>query len=269
MAESPKDPWSRLAHRTPARIGLGRAGMSLPTREVLALAEAHAMARDAVQARLDIGGLEAALAAAGLETIGVSSATTSRAHYLTRPDLGRQLDEASRRRVRERAGRFDLAIVIADGLSAPAVERSAVAVLGPLLQHLAGQAPAVAPIIVAQGGRVALGDDVAACLGAKAVLVLIGERPGLSSPDSLGAYLTFGPDFSPAAGRRTYADRNCVSNIRPEGLPANEAAARLAWLLREAFRRGITGVALKDESDAGLVARDGAAIEKPNGSGSS
>ena len=249
MAGVTRDPWATFAGLTPARIGLGRAGASLPTREVLALALAHGQARDAVYAKLDLIALRAGLAALGQTVVAVTSPATDRARYLTRPDLGRRVDAASRATLVAVAGRFDLAIVIGDGLSARAVDAHALVLIEALLPIVASLGMSLAPLVVAEGARVALGDDIATTLGARAVVVLIGERPGLSSPDSLGAYLTF--DARPG---RTDAERNCISNIRPAGLAPVLAAAKLAWLVREAFMRGCTGIALKDESDAGLVA---------------
>jgi ethanolamine ammonia-lyase small subunit len=238
----PHDPWRRLAARTPARIGLGRAGISLPTREVLAFALAHAEARDAVHAKLDVAALAVALSGDGAAALAVRSQTIDRAHYLRLQALAP-------------AGAIppDLAIVVGDGLSASAVMRHASALLQAFRPLAAGLGLSVSPAIIVEGARVAIGDEIAGVLGAKAVVVLIGERPGLSSPDSLGAYLTYGPQFAGCAPPSTDADRNCLSNIRPEGLTPLLAAARLAWLVDQAFRRAVTGVALKDESDAGLI----------------
>lgn len=246
MAKPPvRDPWLHLAHATPARIALGRAGGSLPTAEVLRFALAHAEARDAVHAAFDAADLAARLRAAGLAVVEIESRATGRATYLRRPDLGRELSAGSRLAL-DRLGRpgGDLGILVTDGLSALAIQTQApalIAALRPLLDR-AGLGPG--PIVVARGGRVALGDAVGERLGVRAMLVLIGERPGLSSPDSLGAYLT----WDPRPGRMD-SERNCVSNIRPGGLPVDQAAFRIAWLAAEALRRGLTGVALKDESD--------------------
>jgi ethanolamine ammonia-lyase small subunit len=236
------NPWEELRRFTPARIALGRAGPALPTGEVLRLALAHARARDAVHRPLDVEGLDAGLRAAGHATVRVRSAARDRAEYLARPDLGRRLDEASAARLEAHAGPApDLAVVVADGLSALAVERHAL----PFLEALRARSLARwgGPVAIAVQGRVALGDEIGERLGAGLVAILIGERPGLSSPDSLGAYLT----FAPRAGR-TDAERNCLSNVRPEGLGYAEAARRLDWLAGEALRRRLTGVALKDES---------------------
>jgi ethanolamine ammonia-lyase small subunit len=243
-----RDTWEHLKAATPARIALGRAGSSLPTCEVLRLALAHAEARDAVHAAFDSGRLADALRASGLTVVEVASRAADRAAYLRRPDWGRELSAASWTEL-DVAGADTpeaadgLVIVIADGLSATAVEAHAVALVDALRPLLERSGIAIGPATVATGARVALGDAIAERLGAKAVLVLIGERPGLSSPDSLGAYLT----FEPRPGRMD-SERNCVSNIRPEGLPVEAAAFKLAWLIREAFRRKLTGVGLKDES---------------------
>lgn len=238
------DPWEGLRRHTPARIALGRAGSSLPTAEVLRFAAAHAMARDAVHAALDAEALAAALQADGWPVLGVRSRAATRADYLRRPDLGRRLDPASVVPLQAAAGPApDLAIVVADGLSALAAERHAPPLLRALRQALGGTL-VLAPLVVATQARVALGDEVGALLGARLVLILLGERPGLSSPDSLGAYLSHGPRVGLAD-----AQRNCVSNIRPEGLAIDAAAGRLAWLAREALRRRLTGIGLKDDSE--------------------
>ena len=228
---------------TKARIGLQRSGASLSTNEVLTFALDHARARDAVHEALDVAALCSDLQALGFETLPAASAAPDRQTYLARPDLGAVLSPASAEVLTLAANDgFDLAIVLADGLSSRAL-RHATAVLGPLTTVLKDQDWKLGPIVVATQGRVALGDQIGACLGASMVLVLIGERPGLSSPDSLGAYLT----WSPVVGR-TNAERNCVSNIRPEGLPPDAAAETLAWLLTEARRRRLTGIELKDLS---------------------
>lgn len=240
------DAWSALRRLTPARIALGRAGTALPTTEVLAFGLAHARARDAVLRPLDVDALVAALASDGRTTLRAASAAPDRATYLVRPDLGRRLDTASAARLGAAgasAGSVDLACVVADGLSAIAVARHA----PPLLAALVLRLPAawtLAPIVVATQARVALGDEIGALLRARLVIVLIGERPGLSAPDSLGVYLT----WAPAVGR-TDAERNCVSNVRPAGLPYERAAHTVAWLAREACRFERSGVELKDASD--------------------
>ena len=242
-----RDPWAHLAALTPARIAIGRAGGSLPTREVLSFALAHAKARDAVHAALDTAAIARAFAARGFETITVESEARDRAAYLRRPDWGRRLSEAARQSLVPHAGAADLAVVVADGLSATAVEAGAVKLVAALAPRLEACSISLGPVVIATGARVALGDAVAALLGARAVLVLIGERPGLSAADSLGAYLTF--DARPG---RSDGERNCVSNIRDGGLDTDIAAFKLAWLVREAFSRRLTGVMLKDESDTAL-----------------
>lgn len=241
-AEPASDPWERLRRHTPARIALGRAGASLPTREVLAFGEAHAVARDAVHAQLDVTALAAGLSGLGLPVIDVRSRAPDRAAYLRRPDLGRQLSAEDAAMLSGAcAGPCDVGLVVADGLSATAVAAHAVATVASLLPRLEGLS--LSPAIVATQARVALGDAIGEALGVKLLIMLIGERPGLSAADSLGCYLTFAPRIG-----RNDAQRNCISNIRPEGLDPDQAAMRIAWLARTALERGLTGVALKDES---------------------
>jgi ethanolamine ammonia-lyase small subunit len=229
------DPWARWRGLTAARIGLARSGASLATRPTLDLRLAHARARDAVETALDVAALQADLAAAGHQVLCVDSAAPDRRAYKLRPDLGRVL-AAGTKLPRVAA---DLVVVVADGLSALAVQRHAVPLLvalRPLLNHWM-----FAPVVIARQGRVALGDAVALAMGTASVLVLIGERPGLSAPDSMGAYMTWRP-----AAATTDAERNCVSNIRPDGLAPADAAHRVGWLLTEMRRRDASGVALKD-----------------------
>jgi ethanolamine ammonia-lyase small subunit len=244
-----KQPASRsildLTALTPARVALGRAGISLPTRALLDFTLDHARARDAVHAAFDAPSLIARLAGLGVAASEVKSRAGSRRDYLRRPDLGRRLDEASAQHLAsgERRGAGKLAIVIGDGLSPSAVQAHAVELMRQLLPRLAAAQVALGPVVIASGARVALGDEIGAIAGASLVVVLIGERPGLSAPDSLGAYLTFAPTIG-----RTDADRNCVSNIHREGLSYEEAASKIAWLVREGLGRRVTGIALKDES---------------------
>lgn len=245
-----RDPWAGLARLTPARIALGRAGASLPTAEVLRFSLAHAQARDAVHARLEVASLKGGLDALLGPVLAVESQAIDRALYLRRPDLGRRLAAGSAAALKAAAtGDADLAIVIGDGLSARAVNAHAAPLIEALKPRLAALGLKLAPPVVAIGARVALGDEIGAILRAKAVAMLIGERPGLSSPDSLGVYLT----VAPRPGR-TDAERNCISNVRAEGLSYDLAAFKIAWLLREALRRGLTGVDLKDDSDRLLEA---------------
>ncbi len=231
--------WAALRRLTAARIGLDRAGASLSTRPLLEFRLAHARARDAVHAELDP-------AALGLPALLVASQAEDRRTYLMRPDLGRALHPDSAALLAGHAGRYDLAIILGDGLSAEAVHRHASKLLARLLPAL--ESWSLAPLVVARSARVALGDRVAEALGAKAVLMILGERPGLSAPDSLGAYLTWAPHPG-----TTDADRNCVSNIRPEGLGYEEAADKLAFLLDRMRSLRLSGVMLKDESERGLL----------------
>jgi ethanolamine ammonia-lyase small subunit len=239
------DAWTALRAFTPARIALGRTGSSQPTSAQLAFGLAHAQARDAVHAPLDVAALETALQGAGFGTLVARSRAADRPTYLRRPDLGRRLDAASLARLRAAAPAAapDLVFVVADGLSAVAIVRHALPLLVAARERLAGWS--IGPVVIATQARVALGDEVGEALGARAVALLVGERPGLSSPDSLGIYLTWAPRVG-----RTDAERNCISNVRPEGLAYGRAAATLAGLLEGARRLGATGVALKDETEA-------------------
>ncbi|MFD1875067.1 ethanolamine ammonia-lyase subunit EutC [Hymenobacter bucti] len=239
------DPWASLRAFTAARIALGRTGTSVPLHEALAFKLAHAHARDAVYSALDTERLVADLEALGLPVHQVSSQAQTRQEYLQRPDHGRQLAAASNARLAASAGQeCDLVFILADGLSATAINAHAVPLLRLLLPEVQQTGFRVGPLVLAEQARVALGDEVGHLLRARLVLVLIGERPGLSAPDSLGAYFTYGP--RPGL---TDEARNCVSNIRPAGLPYAAAAAKLGWLLREALRRELSGVGLKDQAD--------------------
>lgn len=233
----PTSLFDRLREATQARIGLGRSGNALPTAALLEFELAHGRARDAVHAALDVGLIATQL---GVEdVITVCSQAVDRATFLQKPDLGRRLDPASRARLQP--GTFDAVFVLADGLSATAVHAHAVS----LYREAIGRLPdwKIAPPIAAQQARVALGDDIGDALGAKLAVMLIGERPGLSAADSLGVYLT----WAPQRGRRD-SERNCISNIRPpHGMAYAAAAELLAWLMREARERRLTGVALKDD----------------------
>lgn len=239
------NPWETLREFTGARIALGRTGASLPTRELLKFGMAHAQARDAVHQVFDSEVLANALENAGLKTLTVHSAAQTREQYLCRPDLGRRLSESSRTLLMNSSVRqADLLLVIGDGLSSKAVHRQAVPLVLALQPYLELLGLSLAPIVLAHQSRVALGDDIGECIQAKAVAILIGERPGLSSPDSLSVYMTWGPHT-----RRLESERNCISNIRPEGLDYPLAAFKLAWLLEQSFQRRLSGVQLKDESD--------------------
>lgn len=240
------DPWSTLRRYTPARIALGRSGASLPTDELLRFGVAHAQARDAVHLPFDADGVRRELAAFGFETIEVESAAPDRGSYLRRPDLGRCLSERSRGLLDALPrGAPSLVLIVADGLSSRAVHHHAAPLLREARPLLEEAGFLLRPIVLAHQSRVALGDEIGERLRAQAVAVLIGERPGLSSPDSLGIYLTWNPRVGCVD-----AQRNCISNVRPEGLLYREAASKLAWLLAAGRKLGATGVALKDRSEA-------------------
>ena len=246
------DPWQSLRRFTTARIALRRAGHAVPVDEVLRFQLAHAQARDAVLQPLDFAPLAAGLHALGCNAVELHSQAVDRAAYLKRPDQGRLLDAPSQARVTALrgtpAGSGELVFVIGDGLSASAVAGQTLPLLAEALPRLAAAGIAVCPsVFLARQARVALADVVGESLGARLAVILLGERPGLSAPDSLGIYLT----FAPRAGRQN-AERNCISNVRAAGLSHAAAAAKLTWLAREALRLGLSGVELKDCSTAAL-----------------
>jgi ethanolamine ammonia-lyase small subunit len=254
------DPWVQLKKFTRARIALGRVGSSLPTCEVLDFGLAHAMARDAVHLALDVGALETAIQAQGFSTIRVHSRAPDRANYLLRPDWGRRLDDNSLIDLKNNSGLngglkktksrpIDLLIVVADGLSSLAISRHVLPMLAEIRQLLPTDWQ-LGPVVIASQARVAIGDEIGQALNARMVAMLIGERPGLSSPDSLGIYLTYQPTLG-----LSDADRNCISNVRPEGLQYTAAAKKLMWLAGQAMRLKLSGVALKDESDVQEIAQ--------------
>jgi ethanolamine ammonia-lyase small subunit len=236
--------WLQLRRFTHARIALGRAGDSLPTHRLLELGMAHAQARDAVLKPLSVEAVTHQLKATGLDSVSVHSAAPDRAAYLGRPDLGRRLDEASRGLLSKLhlSRPPDVAFIIADGLSAVAAERHAVPVLRLTCAALAGWQ--IGPVIVAEQARVALGDETGELLNAELLVMMLGERPGLSSPDSLGIYVTYRPRVG-----RTDAERNCISNVRREGLSYDLAAHKLHQLLNSARKLTMTGIGLKDVSE--------------------
>ncbi|GAB3389703.1 ethanolamine ammonia-lyase subunit EutC [Azotobacter armeniacus] len=242
-----ENPWQQLRTLTPARIALGRAGTSLPTTAHLDFQFAHAQARDAVHLPFEPAGLCDGLRERSLDSLLLHSAARDRDTYLQRPDLGRRLHPDSAELLREHAARHgggqDLAIVIADGLSALAVHRHALPLLDRLLEQLPAEGWSLAPVTLIEQGRVAVSDEIGELLGAQMTVILIGERPGLSSPDSLGLYFTWAPRIG-----LTDAARNCISNVRPEGLSYAMAAHKLLYLMREAWRRRLSGVELKDEA---------------------
>ena len=241
MSDLVPDPWQKLRAATPARIGLGRSGAALTTGTHLGFQHAHARARDAVHRGLDLDRLVADLAP--LEVLRVQSAAGDRATYLRRPDLGRQLGGGDWPGGASGNG-ADVAIVIADGLSADAVQTHAAGVAGAVHKGLTPYT--AAPIVVASQARVAIGDEICQRLGARLVIVLIGERPGLTVADSLGAYITYGPTADTMDSAR-----NCVSNIHGQGgLSRDEAARKILWITKEALRRELTGTGLKEAADA-------------------
>jgi ethanolamine ammonia-lyase small subunit len=247
--EPDENPWTRLRSLTAARIGLARSGASLATAPLLEFRLAHARARDAVHAMLDEARLSADLADLGLPVLTVASAAGDRTQYLMRPDLGRELAADATGKLACHAGDgHDAALVVADGLSARALERHAAPLLATLLPLLKKHDWRVAPLTIVRLGRVAIGDAVARHLRARMVVILIGERPGLSAPDSMGAYLTWQP-----GPQTTDADRNCISNIRPEGIDPPSAAFKILHLMRAMRTRQLSGIALKDETERLLI----------------
>jgi ethanolamine ammonia-lyase small subunit len=244
------DPWQQLKSFTRARIAIGRVGSSLPTKEVLDFGLSHAMARDAVHLALDVEVLERDIQQHDFTTLRVKSMAADRATYLLRPDMGRRLHEHSLLQLQNitHVKPIDFLIVVGDGLSSLAVARHAAPLLAEIKRTCANDAYlsewSASRVVIASQARVAIGDEIGQALNAKIVAMLIGERPGLSSPDSLGIYLTYNPKLG-----LSDADRNCISNVRPEGLSYAAAAKKLIWLAKEAMRLKLTGVALKDESD--------------------
>lgn len=242
------DPWAHLRRFTPARIGLGRSGVSATTREVLSFSLAHAQARDAIHLPLDTDALVAAVRGQAWSAVQVlRSRARSRHEYLLRPDLGRRLDPVDADRLRTVGPPPDLVLVVGDGLSPLGIQRHAPELLAALRDAL-DPALRLGPLVVVREARVAVGDEVGERLRAGMVAVLVGERPGLSSPDSVGIYLTHAPRVGCSD-----AQRNCISNVRPAGQDPVTAARRLAWLVAEGRRLGLTGVGLKDHSQLPLV----------------
>jgi len=240
------DPLTAFSQFTPARIAIGRVGTSIPIKESLQFKLAHAHARDAVYSVLDTDGLSNSLKVFDLPVLLLHSRAVGRHKYLKRPDLGRRLNEESEKQLVDYGSGFDIAIIMADGLSATAVNENAFGLLERLLPMLRASGLKIAPLCLVAEGRVAIGDDIGHIFKARLSLVLIGERPGLSSADSMGAYLT----FNPRPGL-TDESRNCVSNIRPQGLKHKPAAQKIFYLVTEALKRKLSGVALKD--NAGLI----------------
>lgn len=244
------DPWHDLRRFTQARIALGRSGSSLPTAALLDFQLAHASARDAVHQPWAIEPFAEAVEALGLEALILRTPVASREQYLQRPDHGRCLDDASRQRLELWPDEeIDVALIVSNGLSSTAVEQHGVALVTAISAAYGNRSLNLGPVCLVANARVALADQIGALLSARLAVIVVGERPGLSAADSLGVYLTFAPKIG-----NTDADRNCISNIRPpEGLSYAAAAAKLAYLSSEALRRGLSGVALKDDMPKHLL----------------
>ncbi|QLG95599.1 ethanolamine ammonia-lyase subunit EutC [Pseudomonas yamanorum] len=259
----PDNPWLELRRLTPARIALGRTGTSIPTGAQLDFQFAHAQARDAVHLPFDHAGLSSQLKERGRDSLLLHSAAVDRHSYLQRPDLGRRLSDESAQTLRDYAqanpGGVDLAVVVADGLSALAVHKHTLPFLTRMEEQTHAEGWSLSPVILVEQGRVAVADEIGQLLGAKMVVILIGERPGLSSPDSLGLYFTYNPKVG-----LTDAYRNCISNVRLEGLSYGMAAHRLLYLMREACRRQLSGVNLKDEAQVQTIESDDPDLMKGN-----
>ena len=246
MSDDLPGPWDALRRLTAARIGLKRSGASLATAPLLEFQLAHARARDAVHEALDEDALERDLTPLGLPVLTIASQAKDRPQFLMRPDLGRQLPSEAEHTLGVKKGTYDIAFVISDGLSASAAQKHAAPLLAEIIPALKDWR--IAPLVIVRLGRVGAGDAVAAALNATSVVVLLGERPGLTAPDSLGAYLTWKPRPD-----TTEADRNCVSSIRPEGVRYSDAARTIVHLLRAMRAGGVSGIGLKDDSDQLLL----------------
>lgn len=238
------DPIASLKQFTSARVALGRAGSSIPLEESLKFRLAHAHARDAVYSALDAEKLSRELSKIQPVVVQLRSKAHTRHKYLKRPDYGRQLDPDSETRLRDYRGSYDVAVILADGLSATAINENAADLLRHLMPMLHDAGLRSSPFCLVEQGRVAIGDDIGFCLNATISLVLIGERPGLSAADSMGAYLT----YAPRPGL-TDESRNCISNIRPQGLLCQRAACKIFFLITESIKRRLSGVGLKDEAE--------------------
>ncbi|MBE1298513.1 MAG: ethanolamine ammonia-lyase subunit EutC [Alteromonadaceae bacterium] len=260
--EYQNDKWHELRRFTQARIGLGRAGVSLPTHHQLQFNLDHAAARDAVHIPLNCETIVQELANHSLPHVRLHSRAQHRSEYLQRPDLGRRLNRASVETLTQyqstQSTSSDVAIVLADGLSSVAVQSQGSELSRKLIESLTNHSLRVSPICIVEQGRVAIGDEIGELLQAKSVVLIVGERPGLSSPDSLGIYYTYAPKLG-----LTDANRNCISNIRPAGLSIDDAVARCCWLILEANKLGYSGVNLKDKSQES--ADNAAAINSPTG----
>jgi ethanolamine ammonia-lyase small subunit len=253
MPHSPTpDSWQHLKQYTAARIALGRAGSSLSTAQLLDFQLAHAQARDAVHAALDINQLQHTLTNFSPSVLTLASQATTRLHYLQRPDLGRRLAEASVSKLKQLpTTNYDLTLVVADGLSACAIHKNIEPLFHELIPKITTAAYRLAPLCIVEQGRVAVGDEIAYLLNSRIVIIFIGERPGLSSPDSLGIYLTYQPQVG-----LTDEMRNCISNVRFGGLPYAFAAEKLFYLVQESFRKKLSGVHLRDNLNIELETKD-------------
>jgi ethanolamine ammonia-lyase small subunit len=240
------DPWDALRRYTDARIALGRSGNAIPLKRDLEFRLAHAHARDAVHTQMDTGALLETFASSKLPSIVLKSQATDRLQYLQRPDLGRLPDEASVQRLDSVKGSYDVCIIIADGLSANAINTHAARLCFTLVETMQAASLTLAPVCVIEQCRVAMSDPVGALVGCRIVVMLIGERPGLSAADSVGAYIT----YDPKPGLTDDA-RNCVSNIRPGGLNYEPAVKKIFYLVQQSLQKRISGVTLKD--NAGLI----------------
>ncbi len=240
------DPWISLRKYTKARIALGRAGAALTTAELLRFRLDHARARDAVLKDMDLDAVGKSLGKYHMPVLELTTQAGERNEYVRRPDLGRRLSEESRELLKKHKGDYDVSLIIADGLSGRAIETNVVPFLDILVPALTAEQYTLSPLCLVQQGRVAIGDEIGSILNAKLSAVLIGERPGLSSPDSMGVYITYGPRPGLTDERR-----NCISNIRPEGLSYSAAAFKLMYFIGESLRRKLSGVRLKDEDDSG------------------
>lgn len=239
-----KDPWFSLRRFTQARIGQGRAGCATPTSAQLEFQLAHAMARDAVHQPWCVDSFAGEIAASGLQPLKLATPIADREHYLQRPDLGRCLDQPSREYLLSQSAKTaEVALIISNGLSSTAVDKHGLALLEAIVAAYSQCGLSLGPVCLVPNARVAVADEIGTLLNAAVSVIIVGERPGLSAADSLGVYLTYAPRIG-----NTDAGRNCLSNIRPpEGLSYQAAAAKLAYLTRQALQRGLSGVALKDD----------------------
>ena len=254
-AVSKPDAWIALQQFTTARIAIGRSGGSQRTPSVLDFRLAHARARDAVHAPFDAEALAKKFAEAGFQSVILHTPVHDKQTYLMNPDMGKTLDEDSKKKLAELAKSWkgrDFAVIVSDGLSAIAATEHAVETITALAENLPEKEWAMTPIIIVPYARVKIQDSIGETIGIRHAIAFVGERPGLGSPDSLSAYFTYKPRWSTVE-----SDRNCVSNIRPLGLPPKIAAKKLALLLKESLARGISGTQLKDNID------DSALLEPP------